>query len=77
MVEYSYEYGQRWNAKLPRRDITYVVYKQHCGTSDKQVSDVIREKCEEAGIPPRMIPACIRYALIVHAKQRDLWLRCS
>jgi hypothetical protein len=73
MTEYRYEYGKRWNAQLPRRDIAFLVHRMHCGTDDDKVVSDILERCEKSGIPQRMWPACKRYALLVHREQQQLY----
>jgi hypothetical protein len=38
-MKYVYEYGHRWNPKLPR-------YDMHCMTPDSVVQETIRQRCE-------------------------------
>ncbi len=75
MTTYSYEYGQRWNAQLPRNDIRFLVHRMHSGTENEQVANEILARCESSGIPRHMWAACKRYALCVHNAQRSLYYR--
>jgi hypothetical protein len=73
MTTYRYEYGQRWNSLLPRRDIAFLVHRMHSGASDEEVAETILARATKSGIPERMLPACARYALCVHHEQANLY----
>jgi hypothetical protein len=77
MTTYRYEYGQRWNSLLPRRDIAFLVHRMHCGTSDEEVIATILARATKSGIPESMLPACARYALYVHREQANLYRHVS
>lgn len=73
MTQYRYEYGQRWNAKLPRDGIKFLVHRWHCDTPDVKVQEDIRRRCIKSSIPVNMHKTCMKYALCVHNEQRNLY----
>jgi hypothetical protein len=50
-MAYRYEYGKRWNERLPRNDIKFLVNRMHCGTDDDTVANEILIRCEEKRHP--------------------------
>ncbi len=73
MTDYRYEYGKRWNAKLPRNSIKFLVHRIHCDTPDVKVQEDIRLRCVTSNISTNMHKACMKYALCVHNEQRNLY----
>ncbi|ARJ65963.1 hypothetical protein WV31_10015 [Magnetospirillum sp. ME-1] len=71
------EYGRSWSPRLPRRDIAFLVRREHCGTADDAIREMIRTRCEASGIPARLIPSCLDYGLLVHRAQQAVWRLCS
>lgn len=72
-ARYKYEFGKRWNVRLPRDDIAYLVHRMHCSTDDDTVAGDILDRCRQANIPVSMHDACKQYALLVHRRQKDLY----
>jgi hypothetical protein len=75
MTDYAYEYGKRWNALLPRRDITTVVRRFHCATPVAEVVAEVERIARASKIPERMISACKRYAELAHGEQAAMYRR--
>lgn len=72
-MKFVYEYGHRWNLKLPRNDIRFLVRRMHCSTPEAEVQETIRLRCIDSNIPINMHKACMRYASCVHNDQAFLF----
>jgi uncharacterized protein len=74
-TQYRYEFGRRWNARLPRNAIKYLVERYHCATDDDTIVGDLLDRLKQSKIPQSMWDACRRYALIVHHRQKDMYYR--
>ena len=74
-AQYRYEYGKRWNARVPRHSISQLMARVHVGTSDDDISADIRKRCNAPGYTERLIKQSIAYALECHKRNRDLYRR--
>ena len=73
-ARYAYEYGRRWDRRVPRTDIRWFVDRLHVGTPDDDIAaDIRRRATGLPGYTPAIIEASIRYALLRHARNRDLY----
>lgn len=72
-IKYKHEFGKRWNERLPRDSIKYIVNRIPCWTDDETVVEMVLTRCQASKIPENMLGACKRYALLVHARQKDLY----
>jgi hypothetical protein len=67
----KYEFGKRWDDKLPRYDLKWFMGRVHVGTPDSEVEADIRRRC--AAWPPRMIGQAVAYALECHKANQGLY----
>lgn len=73
---YAYEYGRRWDKRVPRYDVNWLMGRVHVSLSDTQVEADIRRRCRNVdGMTEALIKATVRYALIVHHRNQDLYHR--
>jgi hypothetical protein len=74
---FAYEYGQRWPARLPLRDLRTFVSHIHCSEPEDKVLSEVRALCGRSGDMQgrnrRLIPQCERYALCVFREHRALY----
>jgi len=75
MTDYRYEYGKRWDARVPRGDINWLMGRVHVGVTDEEITADITKRCSAPGYTPALIRQSIRYALICHKRNRDLYNR--
>lgn len=74
MTKYRYEYGKRWDARVPRRDVNYLMGRVHVGTPDAEVEADIRRRCEgKPGYTPGLVEQSVRYAIECHQRNRELF----
>ncbi len=73
MTQYRYEYGKRWDARVPRYAISHKLGKLHVGTPDAAIEALIREACKAPGFTPSLIRQSVAYALECHKRNRDLY----
>jgi hypothetical protein len=73
MTEYVSEFGKRWDARVPRGDIHWYMGRVHVATSDEDVAADIRKRCTAPGFTETLIKASIRYALVCHKRNRQLY----
>lgn len=72
-TRYKYEFRKRWDVRLPRHDIKYLVERHHCATDDDTIAADVLDRLKHSEIPQSMWKACRRYALLVHARQKKLY----
>jgi hypothetical protein len=80
MAKFAYEYGQRWNAMLPRNSLRCWVSRVHCATSDEDMIAQLRALFPKATAnwtktQLRLIPQCERYALAVFSQNKAVYRR--
>ena len=61
------------NFRVPRFEIRFLVGKEHVGTSDESIAILIGARCEKAGMTEKQIGQCVKYAIGVHAENRELY----
>lgn len=81
-AKYRHEFGQRWNALTPRNEITRIVWRFHAATPAEQIANRIKLRCQNAQLKDQrftdaIVAESVRYALIVHARNRDLFIRVT
>ncbi len=75
MTQYRYEYGKRWDARVPRGDINWLMGRVHVGTDETEIAADIRKRCTAPGYTPAIVRQSIAYALECHKRNRDLYSR--
>jgi len=79
MAEYRYEFGKRWDARVPRAAISWLMGRVHVGTPDSEIEANIRRriaKSDSAGLyTPALVRQSIAYALACHRRNGDLYKR--
>jgi len=70
---YRYEYGKRWDARVPRNDIRQLVSRIHVGTSEAEIAEDIRKRCNAPGYTATIIRQSVAYALECHKRNRELY----
>ncbi len=73
MTQYRYEYGKRWDARVPRYAIAYAVANKHVGESDETIAYEIATRCTAPGYTPALIRQSVAYALECHRRNRELY----
>lgn len=69
------QYGKRWDARVPRSDIAWLVGRLHVSESNESIAADIRSRCTAPGYTESIIRQSIAYALICHARNRGLYQR--
>jgi hypothetical protein len=59
--------------KVPQFEIRFLVGKEHVGTSDESIASLIGARCVKAGMTEKQIARCVKYAIGVHAENRELY----
>jgi hypothetical protein len=59
--------------KVPQLEIRFLVGKEHVGTSDESIASLIGARCEKAGMTEKQTGQCVKYAIGVHAENRELY----
>ena len=75
MAQYRYEYGKRWNAKVPRTDIKWLMSRVHVNTPDEQIAEDIRSPCIAPEYTASIIRQSIDYALECHHRNQTLYAK--
>lgn len=76
--KYAYEYGKRWDRRVPRGNLRWLINKLHVSTSDEAIEADIRRRCQEnPDFTAALILASVRYALAVHHSNQDLYHRVT
>jgi hypothetical protein len=73
MTEYVSEFGKRWDRRVPRADIHWLMGRVFVGTADEEVAAETRHRCTAPGFTEVLIKASIRYALICHKRNQELY----
>ena len=79
-AQYVYEYGKRWDARIPRGQISFLINKLHVSTPDIKIENDIRERIAHTEIPdwtPSLTKQSIRYAIAVHRANQNLYRRVT
>ena len=71
-TKYVSEFGQRFDARVPRRDIALLVGRYHVGTPDADIEAWIRSRAPK-DCPETLVRHCVRYAIAVHAYNRGIF----
>ena len=59
--------------RVPQFAISFLVGNEHVGTSDESIASLIGARCVKAGMTERQIAQCVKYAIGVHAANRELY----
>ena len=59
--------------KVPQFEIRFLVGKEHVGASDESIASLIGARCVKAGMTEKQIARCVKYAMGVHAENRELY----
>lgn len=73
MAQYRYEYGKRWDARVPRADIHWLMGRVHVATSADEIAADITRRCNAPGYTPAIIRQSVAYALECHRRNRALF----
>lgn len=66
-TQYRYEYGQRWDARIPRNAVAFLINRLHVSATTAEVEKLIRDRCAKSeGFTPRLTAQAVAYALAVH-----------
>jgi hypothetical protein len=72
-AETDSRHDAKWNAKVPRGDIHWLVGRMHVSTPDKDVAADIRSRCNAPGYTPEIVNQSIAYALECHHRNQALY----
>jgi hypothetical protein len=72
-AQYRYEYGKRWDARVPRADISWLMGRVHVGTTAAEIEADIRKRCNAPGYTASLIKQSVAYALECHRRNGDLF----
>jgi hypothetical protein len=59
--------------RVPQFEIRFLVGNEHVGASDQSIASLIAARCEKAGMTEKQIGQCVKYAIGVHAENRELY----
>lgn len=77
-AQYAYEYGKRWDRRVPRGNLQWLINRLHVSTTDAAIrADIVRRCKENPDFTVPLINASVRYALIVHHRNQDLYHRVT
>ena len=68
------EFGKRWDRRIPRGDIKWLVNRYHV-TAGAEIETDIRRRCTHPDFSERLIRQSIAYALACHERNRALFKR--
>jgi hypothetical protein len=72
-TQYRYEFGKRWDARVPRADIHWLMGRVHVATADDEIAADIRRRCaDQPGYTAAIVRQSVAYALECHKRNRDL-----
>ena len=72
------EHGRAWDARTPRGDLSWYVARLHVSVTDADLAADIRKRCNAPGFTAELVAESVDYALLCHARNRDLCARvCS
>lgn len=71
-TRYVSEFGQRFDARVPRRDITWLVGRFHVSKPDSEIESWIRSRAPK-DCPETLVRHCVRYAIAVHTYNREIF----
>lgn len=75
-TKYTYEFGKRWLAKTPRRDIRYLVGQYHVATPFAEIESRLAGMMPDSkGFTPAIRRQTVDYARLVHAENMKLYRR--
>jgi hypothetical protein len=69
------EFGKRWDRRIPRGDIKWLVSRYHVTASSAEIETDIRRRCTQPDFSERLIRQSIAYALACHERNRALFMR--
>lgn len=73
-TEYRYEFGKRWDARVPRSDLHWYMGHIYVGTSTANIEADIRKRCaKNPAFTPNLIKQSIAYALECHMRNQHLY----
>jgi len=81
MTVYRYEYGKRWDARIPRSQIGRMIDRLHVSASDDDITAELAPGIDgcvrDNGLKPKTANAfrrqCIAYAIERHRRNRELF----
>jgi hypothetical protein len=74
MPKYAYEYGKRWDARVPRCHVSFLLGRTHVGTPFEEIEADLRRRMEgDSKFTPTLVRQTIEYARIVHQRNFDLY----
>ena len=77
-TKYAYEFGKRWDARIPRDTISWKIGKLHVSTSDEEIEVLIKDRCaKNPNFTPSLTRQSVAYAIACHNKNRDLYHRVA
>ena len=75
-ARYAYEFGKRWDVKTPRFAIKHHMGRIHVSTRAEDIERDIIAAIDRQNNPeytPKIRRECVRYALLCHEKNRELY----
>ena len=76
-TKYVGEFGKRWDERVPRSAISWLVNRLHVGTSDETIAADIRSRCTAPGYTESIIKQSIAYALECHRHNQAIYRRVA
>lgn len=78
MAKYVSEFSKRWDVRVPRSAISWLVNRLHVSVTEDAIAADIRARC---AVRPEwteaLIKQAIAYALECHNRNREIWRRCA
>lgn len=74
-MAWIYEYGKRWDERVPRGDINWLMGRVHVSATEAEIEADIRKRCNAPGFTPGLVNQSVAYALECHKRNRALYAR--
>jgi hypothetical protein len=79
MAQFVHEFGKRWDERVPRNAIRHHMGRIHVGVSDEaiaaEITAAVKRSKDADAFTPALVRQSIRFALICHTRNRDLFRR--
>ena len=73
MAKYVGEFGKRWDERVPRSAISWLMNRLHVSATDEEITADIQKRCTAPGYTETLIQQSIAYALICHHHNQGLY----
>ena len=72
-TQYVGEFGMKWDARVPRSAISWLVNRLHVSVTDAEIEQDIRGRCTAPGYTESLLNQSVKYAIECHNRNRGLY----